>query len=190
MSPAERKASHQSHPSFINYCTHFGASLQSNADICTISSSELKAYNTQIDQIWFEGSEIWSSNVEMIPKLSTWDTWKQKRKWQDFHTLTPKKKKEKKIISYTPFHWKGLKTNGVGGGTRMKEHTSNVTEERASLCLNVVLEFGTQAWIIHANELNWFKLKESPTNIIFFPLFPFRKLNPLNLQNNLIHNPS
>jgi len=66
-----------------------------------------------------------------------------------------------------------------------KEPTSNVTEEIASLCLNVLLEFGTAACIIQANELNWFKLKESPTNIIFFPLFPFKKFKPLNLQYNL-----
>jgi hypothetical protein len=75
-----------------------------------------------------------------------------------------------------------------------KEPTSNVSDWRASLCLNVVLEFGTAAWIIQANELNWFKLKESPTNIIFFPLCPLRKFKPLNLQKKkekktILHKP-
>lgn len=54
-----------------------------------------------------------------------------------------------------------------------------------ALCFeNEVLVFGTQEWIIHANELNWFKLKESPTNIIFFPLYFARKSNALNLNKN------
>lgn len=67
----------------------------------------------------------------------------------------------------------------------MNKPTSNITVERASLCLNVALDFGVQAWSIHANELNWFKLKESPTNIIFFPLFLSKKFNPLNLYKLL-----
>lgn len=64
---------------------------------------------------------------------------------------------------------------------RIRKPTSNVILERASCFVKVVLVLGTQEWIIQARELNWFKLKESPTNIIFLPLYLARKSNALNL---------
>lgn len=59
--------------------------------------------------------------------------------------------------------------------------TSNVTEDSPSFLMNVVLDFGTDAWIMHVKDWNWFKLNESPTNIIFLPLHFSKKYNPLNL---------
>lgn len=55
-------------------------------------------------------------------------------------------------------------------------------EETPLVLKIVVLELGTHAWIIQANDSHWFKLNESPTNIIFFPLHFSKKFNPLNLQ--------
>ena len=55
-------------------------------------------------------------------------------------------------------------------------------EERAFVLKTVVLELGSHAWIIQASDSHWFKLNESPTNIIFFPLHFSKNLTPLNLQ--------
>lgn len=67
---------------------------------------------------------------------------------------------------------------------RNQELTWNVTEAIPFPLngLKMYLEFGTQEWSIHVRDCHWFKLSESPTNIIFFPLHFCNKLNPLNLH--------
>ena len=64
---------------------------------------------------------------------------------------------------------------------KTRKLTSNVTEDSPSFLMNVVFDFGTDAWIMHVKDWNWFKLSESPTNIILLPLHFSKKYNPLNL---------
>jgi len=60
--------------------------------------------------------------------------------------------------------------------------TSNVTEYSPSALNTLYFEFGTHEWIKHVRDIHWFKLSESPTNIIFFPLHFSKKYSPLNLD--------
>lgn len=48
------------------------------------------------------------------------------------------------------------------------------------------LALGTAEWSIHVKDCHWFLLRESPTNIMLFPLNFSRKFTALNLQNKKI----
>lgn len=102
---------------------------------------------------------------------------REKRKWQDLHGHSAKTT----IIQLQQFQ--------IIEKWESKRPTSNVTVERTPLCAVEVLWFGIEAWIIQANELNWFKLDESPTNIIFFPLYFCRKFKALNLHKKFKKTP-
>lgn len=75
-------------------------------------------------------------------------------------------------------HW----TEKGKGAEEDENGTWKVTEDRDSLLTKLLLAFGTDACIIHASEFHMFRLSESPTNIIFFPLHLLRKSAPSNLQ--------
>ena len=68
---------------------------------------------------------------------------------------------------------------GGSSGEVASKLTTKVTEFRFE---KVVLALGTAAWIMHANDSHMFRLSESPTNIIFFPLHLAKKSAPLNLH--------
>jgi len=70
----------------------------------------------------------------------------------------------------------------VRTGKVARKLTSKVTEDSESLLEKVVLALGTAAWIMHDNDSHMFRLSESPTNIIFFPLHLLKKSAPLNLH--------
>lgn len=65
-----------------------------------------------------------------------------------------------------------------------KELAWKITVESDSLLTMEILAFGADARIIHVKDCHMFRLSESPTNIIFFPLHLLRSSNPLNLQGN------
>lgn len=56
-----------------------------------------------------------------------------------------------------------------------------------SFFIMLVLALGTHEWIKQPNDSHMFKLSESPTNMIFFPLNFSRNANPLNLQRTYHH---
>lgn len=72
---------------------------------------------------------------------------------------------------------------GLMGGDQ-REETWNVMVERGTELLKIVLALGTAAWSMQARESHWFWLRESPTNMIFFPLYFVKKSNPLNLNQS------
>jgi len=60
--------------------------------------------------------------------------------------------------------------------------TVNVNVETSSCRDRLYLAVGTAACNIHVSDCHWFRLNESPTNIILFPLNLSRKARALNLQ--------
>lgn len=60
--------------------------------------------------------------------------------------------------------------------------TSKFTVESLSLLSKLLLASGADWWIIHSSDSHWFRLSESPTNMILFPLHLLKKSNPSNLH--------
>ena len=60
-------------------------------------------------------------------------------------------------------------------------------EESGVRLRKVVLVFGTDECIIHANDSHMFRLSESPTNITRFPLHFFKNASPSNLHLHFTH---
>lgn len=68
--------------------------------------------------------------------------------------------------------------------------TRNAISDSPSVLIRLYLDFGAHEWIMQPKDSHMFKLNESPTNIIFFPLHFSKKNSPLNLQNDRIEGQS
>lgn len=83
-------------------------------------------------------------------------------------------------------HWHQNRTQEqeyiYGGARRGRARTWNVTVETGLPLLWVVPEAGAAACSMHTSDCHWFRLMESPTNSIFFPLHLLSKSCPLNLH--------
>lgn len=64
--------------------------------------------------------------------------------------------------------------------------TLTINVERESPVLRrLYFDLGTAACNMHVKDCHWFTLRESPTNIIFFPLYLFNISFPLNLKTTV-----
>ena len=57
------------------------------------------------------------------------------------------------------------------------------------ILVKLYLAAGTALWSMQVSDCHWFKLNESPTNIILFPLSLDNKYRPLNLHEQIKRGP-
>ena len=65
----------------------------------------------------------------------------------------------------------------------MKKSTRKVNVERPPFLLRVKFALGTDTCSMHVRDCHWLRLRESPTNNIFFPFNLLNKSWPLNLHD-------